>query len=49
MCQVAPAGAQIIGVVCAIWRGEGEPRIAGVPDLPVYPAFTRADLEGAAA
>jgi orotate phosphoribosyltransferase len=46
---VQAAGAQIIGVVCAIWRGDGVPRIAGVPDLPVYPAFTRADLEGAAA
>jgi orotate phosphoribosyltransferase len=46
---VQAAGAQIIGVVCAIWRGEGEPHIAGVPELPVYPAFTRADLERAAA
>ncbi len=46
---VRAAGAQIIGVLCAIWRGEGAPRIAGVPDLPVWAAFTRADLEGQAA
>jgi orotate phosphoribosyltransferase len=44
---VRAAGAQIIGVACAIWRGEGDPRIATVPDLPVRAAFTRADLEGA--
>ena len=32
-------------VVCAIWRGEGEPHIAKARDLPVIPAFTRDDLE----
>ena len=37
-------GAQIRAVVCAIWRGEGQPRINGVPDLPVHPVFTMADL-----
>jgi len=42
---VRAAGADIIGVVCAIWRGEGDPRIARVPDLPVYLALTRGDLE----
>jgi len=42
---VRAAGAQVIGVVCAIWRGEGEPGIAGLPDLPVWAAFTRADLQ----
>lgn len=38
-------GADILGVVCAIWRGEGNPAITGVPGLPVYPLFTRDDLE----
>lgn len=43
---VRAAGAQVIGVVCAIWRGEGPPHIAGLPDLPVHAALTRADLAG---
>ncbi len=38
-------GAQMRGVVCAIWRGEGAPHIANVPGLAVWPVFTRADLE----
>jgi orotate phosphoribosyltransferase len=38
--------ALIVGVVCAIWRGEGPPRIAGRPDLAVWPALTAADLGG---
>ena len=41
-------GANILGVICAIWRGEGDAHIAKTPDLPVYPVFTRADLENAA-
>lgn len=45
---VRAAGATVIGVACAIWRGEGVPAIAAMPDLPVRAAFTRADLEGAA-
>ncbi|MFK0333782.1 orotate phosphoribosyltransferase [Rhizobium sp. NPDC090275] len=39
--------AKILAVVCAIWRGDGEPRILKVPDLPVLPVFQRADLEAA--
>ncbi|MGH6956475.1 MAG: orotate phosphoribosyltransferase [Caulobacteraceae bacterium] len=39
-------GAELLAVVCAIWRGDGEPRIAGVEDLPVRAAFTKADLGG---
>ena len=39
------AGAQVKAVVCAIWRGEGDPHIKGVSDLPVFPVFTRAELE----
>jgi orotate phosphoribosyltransferase len=38
-------GADILAVVCAIWRGEGAPRITNAPELAVYPVFTRADLE----
>ncbi len=37
--------ANVLGVICAIWRGEGDPAIANAPTLPVYPVFTRADLE----
>ena len=43
---VRAAGADVIAVVCAIWRGEGEPRIAGVPDLPIFSALTKGDLIG---
>ncbi len=38
-------GAEILAVVCAIWRGDGAPHIQGVPALPVLPIFTQADLE----
>ena len=38
-------GANILGVVCAIWRGKGEPHIAGNLDLKVIPALTVADLK----
>jgi orotate phosphoribosyltransferase len=41
---VREAGGEIIAVVCAIWRGEGEPHLPGLPELPVLPALTRADL-----
>ncbi len=37
------AGAKIVGVVCAIWRGAGEPAIAGL-DAPVFAAFRMAEL-----
>jgi len=37
-------GADLIAVVCAIWRGQGAPSIAGLPDVPVFAAFTAADL-----
>lgn len=43
---VGEASAQIIGVVCAIWRGQGAPAIAGVPNLPVVAVLTAADLAG---
>ena len=39
------AGAKLVAVVCAIWRGEGSPAIEGLSDVPVLAAFTRADLD----
>ncbi|WP_420861575.1 orotate phosphoribosyltransferase [Algirhabdus cladophorae] len=38
-------GADVLAVVCAIWRGEGVPMITNAPELTVLPAFTRDDLE----
>ena len=38
------AGGVVVAVVCAIWRGEGRPSIKGLPDLPVFPALTKAEL-----
>lgn len=38
-------GAQILAVICAIWRGNGAPQITNAPTLPVMPVFTREDLE----
>lgn len=37
------AGAELVAVVCALWRGEGPPRIAGL-QAPVFSALTPADL-----
>jgi orotate phosphoribosyltransferase len=37
-------GAELLGVVCAIWRGDGRARIQGVEGLQVTPLFTSADL-----
>jgi len=44
--QVREAGAEMLGVVCAIWRGDGEPKIEAMPELPVIAAMTKADLDG---
>ncbi|HEX3919279.1 MAG TPA: orotate phosphoribosyltransferase [Caulobacteraceae bacterium] len=33
-------GADITAIVCAIWRGAGEPRIAALPDIPLHAALT---------
>jgi len=38
------AGGVVIAVVCAIWRGEGSPRINDLPDTPVFAALTKAEL-----
>ncbi len=40
-------GADLVAVVCAIWRGEGDPGIAALPELPVSPALTQAQLNAA--
>ncbi|WP_322417612.1 orotate phosphoribosyltransferase [Mesorhizobium huakuii] len=41
---VGEAGANIIGVVCAIWRGDGVPIIAALPRIPLAAAMTKDDL-----
>ena len=37
-------GAELLAVVCAIWRGDGAPGIAALPDIPVIAALTEAQL-----
>jgi orotate phosphoribosyltransferase len=37
-------GAELIAIVCAIWRGDGAPAIRALPDLPVFSALTEAEL-----
>jgi orotate phosphoribosyltransferase len=37
-------GAELTAIVCAIWRGKGEPAILALPDVPVFPALTEAEL-----
>lgn len=37
------AGAQVVAVVCSIWRGEGAAAVPGVA-APVFPLLTREDL-----
>jgi orotate phosphoribosyltransferase len=40
------AGAEVVAVVCAVWRGGEAMEIASL-DIPVHAAFTRADLDAA--
>jgi len=42
---VAEAGGEVVAVVCAIWRGDGPPRIEAAPALRVLAAMTKAELE----
>jgi orotate phosphoribosyltransferase len=37
---VRTAGADVIAIACAIWRGECLPRIAGEPNLPIFEAMS---------
>lgn len=41
---VEAAGAKVVGVVCAIWRGDGAPKIAALPGLPVFAAMNKDEL-----
>lgn len=41
---IADAGGRVTAVVCAIWRGDGAPAIAGLAGLPVFAALTRDEL-----
>ena len=43
--MLGEVGAEVIAVVCAIWRGQGAPSIEALADVPVFAAFTRADLD----
>jgi orotate phosphoribosyltransferase len=37
-------GADLIAVVCAIWRGKGEPAIQSLRGIPILPALTESEL-----
>ncbi|MET0241302.1 MAG: orotate phosphoribosyltransferase [Sphingobium sp.] len=41
---VRDAGGDIRAVICAIWRGDGPPHIAALPEVPVHAALTLDDL-----
>jgi orotate phosphoribosyltransferase len=42
--RLAEAGATLIGVVCALWRGAGEPALASLPGVPIHAAFLQSEL-----
>jgi len=42
--RLAEAGAQVIAVVCALWRGAGEPALSSLPGVPVRAAFLQSEL-----
>ena len=42
--RLREAGANVIAVVCAIWRGDGEPHIEALTGLPVRAAFLKSEL-----
>jgi orotate phosphoribosyltransferase len=44
---LAEEGAIIVAVVCAIWRGKGEPKIETLPGVPIFSALTEAELKSA--
>jgi orotate phosphoribosyltransferase len=37
-------GAELIAVVCAIWRGDGDPAVRALPDVPVFAALTEVEV-----
>jgi orotate phosphoribosyltransferase len=42
--QLRDAGANVVAVVCALWRGEGEPSIPSLSGVPVRTAFLQSEL-----
>jgi orotate phosphoribosyltransferase len=42
--HLARANATLAAIVCALWRGAGEPAIAALPDVPVRAAFLQSEL-----
>jgi orotate phosphoribosyltransferase len=42
--RLAEAGAEVIAVVCALWRGDSEPAIPSLPGVPVHAAFLQSEL-----
>lgn len=38
------AGAELVAVICAIYRGEGAPHVKGLEGVPVHAALTRDQL-----
>ncbi len=41
---LAKAGASVTSVVCALWRGSGDPQIAALPGMPVRAAFLQSEF-----
>jgi len=41
---VSEAGGDVVAVVCAIWRGDGPPRLKSLPELAVFAATTMDDM-----
>ncbi|WP_319545635.1 orotate phosphoribosyltransferase [Ruegeria conchae] len=39
-------GADVVATVCAIWRGDGNPKVQAAPHLPIYAVFSKEDLIG---
>ena len=42
--HLAEAGASVIAIVCALWRGAGAPAIPSLPAAPVRAAFLHSEL-----
>ncbi|HUO12075.1 MAG TPA: phosphoribosyltransferase family protein [Caulobacteraceae bacterium] len=42
--HLAEAGASVVAVVCALWRGAGDPIIPSLPGAPVRAAFLQSEL-----
>jgi orotate phosphoribosyltransferase len=42
--HLTQAGAALTAIVCALWRGAGEPSIPALPGVPVRAAFLQSEL-----